>query len=121
MDQTAMRRRNLDKWISADPWTVTFYAAGRTPDADETSFSATGRVSPASSRDDQSTPTGAMQGEVHVTRYLSILVVPWDTTAITKGMRVTATHDGSGLENEYTVLNARHVPHKWEVFLDERQ
>ena len=121
MSQYEMRQRNLQRWIDADPWTVTFYAKGRTPDDDETSFSATGRVSLASIRETIYTASGALQGEDAVVRYISVLVVPSDTQTISEGMRVTATHDDSGMTNEYDVLFARHVPHKWEVGLNERQ
>jgi len=117
------RQRNLQRWIDKDPWTVTFYAKGRTPDDDETTFSATGRISPAGARwaPLQVLPSGVLQGEESVVRYGSVLVVPADTATIKRGMRVVATHDGSGMSNEYEVVFARQVPHKWEVILDERQ
>jgi len=121
MAQYEARQRNLQRWIDIDPWTVTFYQKGRTPDDAETTFTVTGRVSPAMTRDDQTAPGGAMRGENLVARYVSVLVVPADTQTITRGMRVTATHEDSGLTNEYTVLQARQSPHKWEVYLDERQ
>ena len=121
MAQYEARQRNLQRWIDADPWTVTFYAKGRTPDDAETTFTATGRVSLASIREFTYSSSGPLQGEEYVARYLSVLVVPADTPTIRKGMRVTATHDASGMTNEYDVHFARQVPHKWEVGLNDRQ
>lgn len=118
----AFRRTRLQQVIDRDPWTVTIHKEGRTPDDADSSFSFTGRITPAGTRGAPLTMVPrTMPGEMQVIRYGSVLIAPYDTQAMAQGDLVVATHDESGIVRRFTIAFARRMAWKVEAILDERQ
>jgi hypothetical protein len=117
---TVMRRDTL-RIINEDPWSVTVYRHGRTPDDEETSWSFTGRLTPAVSRGVLALNPVQMGGETGESRYGWVLLTEWDVPKIRGEDEIRATQVSSGYERSFTAFNGMQFAYKQEVIVDERQ
>ena len=114
-------RRDTKRIIDEDPWTVTVYREGRTPDDPETSWTFTGRLTPAVSRGVLPLNPVSMPGEEGSSRYGWVLLTEWDVAKIREGDEVRATQTSTGFQRNFTASHGMQYAYKQEVIVDERQ
>lgn len=120
----ATRRRDVLKIINDDPWIVTIYRTGRTPDDAETSFSFVGRIQPVGARGaprEERPRATALQGELPVGYYGWALLAPYDTPKMLTRDTVKATQQSSGIVRTFRVAYSGQYAYKHEVIMDERE
>jgi len=114
-------RRDTKRVIDEDPWTVAVYRKGRTPDDAETTWSFTGRITPAVSRGVLALNPVALQGEGGESRYGWVLLTEWDVAKIKSGDEIRATQQSTSFERVFTAFHGMQYAYKQEVIIDERQ
>lgn len=114
-------RRDIKRIIDDDPWTVTVYRRGRTPDDAETAWSFTGRITPAVSRGVLALNPTAMGGEHGESRYGWVLLTEYDVDKLRQGDEVRAVQASSSFERAFVVFYAAQYAYKQEIIIDERQ
>jgi len=114
-------RRDTVRVINEDPWTVTIYRKGRTPDDAETTWTFTGRITPAVSRGVLPLNPEYMPGEHGASRYGWVLLTEWDEALIKRGDEVRATQDSTSFERAFVAFHGMQYAYKQEVIVDERQ
>ena len=116
------RRLDTDYIIADDPWTVTVYRRGASPDDDETSFTFTGRIQPVGARGTQRAQTSAqLAGEAPLGAYSWLLLSTYDTTKLLSGDEVRAIQKGTTVERVFVATFSAMYNYKQETVLDERQ
>jgi len=114
-------RRDTKRVIDEDPWTVVVYRKGRTPDDAETTWTFTGRLTPAISRGVLPLNPLGMPGEHGETRYGWVLLTEWDVARIKSGDEVRATQVSTSFERNFVTFHGMQYAYKQEVIVDERQ
>jgi len=118
----AMRRADTQKIIDNDPWDVTIYRDGITPDDAEITFSCVGSITASGARGAPRERAAAnMPGESPVGRYGWVLLAPWDTVVFKTRDTVVAVQQSTSISREFTVVYSGQYAYKHEVILDERQ
>ena len=114
-------RRDTVRVINEDPWTVIVYRKGRTPDDAETTWTFTGRLTPAISRGVLPLSSAALQGEGGASRYGWVLLTEWDVAKILRGDEVRAVQDSTDYERHFIAFHGMQYAYKQEAIVDERQ
>ena len=117
------RRKDTDYVIAEDPWTITVYRKGRTPDQTATTWSFTGRIQPVGgfgSRATEKKPA-ALTGELGVGEALWGIMAPWDTPVLTRGDEVRATQNATAIDRVFDTLYCSRYAYKLEVVMHERE
>jgi len=108
--------------LNDDPWDVTIFREGRTPDDAEVSFSFVGRIIPLGS---WTTARGmglnVPKGEIPPGTYGWMLLAPYDVANMLTNDTVTAVQQFSGLTRYFRVGFCARYAYKYEVVLDERE
>ena len=117
------RRQHMQRIIARDPWSVTAYSSGRTPDQSETSWEFTGTIRPSGARGApmEALPVTHLQGEGPISRYGWVLLAPYDTPVLTERDKIIAVQSSSGITRHFDVVYCGRYAEKLEVILDERQ
>lgn len=117
------RRQHMQRVINRDPWTVTVYRTGRTPDQAETTweFEGTIRSSGARGAPMEALPYTHLQGEGPIARYGWVLLAPYDTPVLAERDKITAVQSSSSITRYFDVVYCGQYAEKLEVILDERQ
>ena len=117
------RRQHVGRVIARDPWTVTAYRPGRTPDQAETSWEFTGTIRPSGARGAplESLPVARLVGEGPASRYGWVLLAPYNTPVLGVRDKITAIQSSSSLTRHFDVIYCGRYAEKLEVILDERQ
>jgi len=119
----AARRADTAQIISEDPWAVTVYRKGRTPDQTETTWSFTGRIQPVGgfgSRATEKRPA-ALAGELGIGEAMWGILAPWDTPELKTGDEVRATQAATAIERVFDTLYCSRYAYKIEVVCHERE
>lgn len=120
MRDLVARRRDVQRQIDDDPWTVTVYRRGLTPDNAETTWTFTGRVTPFGIRGTTIERAAAvLGGEAPVGRYAFVLLAPYNQPAMQARDEVVAVQ-GDITRNLHVVF-ATQYSYKHEAILDERE
>ena len=117
------RRQHVQRIIARDPWAITAYRPGRTPDSSETSWEFTGTIKASGARGAplEALPSVSLQGEGMIARYGWVLLAPYDTPVLKERDTITAVQTSSGNTRYFEVVYCGRYTEKLEVILDERQ
>lgn len=116
------RRRDTLNIINEDPWSVTVYRRRATGDADEVTFTLSGRVSPAGARGAPSmTSTRAFPGTLPVGRFGWLLLTEYDVDRIIARDEIIAVQDSTSITRKFLAVYSARYSYKYEVIMDERQ
>jgi len=117
-----VRRNDTQKIIDDDPWSVTVYREGLTPDNTETTFACTGKIVPAAARGASREQVSAgLTGESSIGIYGWALLAPYDTTPFLTRDELVAVQQSTGVSRKFRVVYSQRYAYKYEVILDERQ
>ena len=118
----ATRRRDVQYIINDDPWNITVYREGRTPDDAEVYFSFVGRIVPLGS---WTTARGiglnVPKGEIPPGTYGWLLLAPYNVEPMQTSDTINATQQSTGFSSIYRVGFSTRYAYKHEVILDERE
>jgi len=120
----AVRKLNTLKIINDDPWDITVYRAGRTPDDTEITFTLVGRIDPVGARGaprEERPRATALQGELPIGYYGWVLLAPSTTQRILTRDKIVATQRSSENVRKFRVAYAGQYANKQEVIMDERE
>jgi hypothetical protein len=123
INQLAWRRRQVQRFIDADPWDITFVRSALDGDgeAQETTYSFVGRVHAAGPNRGVEDWSRRLTAEQSIGAANACVIAPYDADIPTTRDSVTAEHRASGIIKYYRVSHGTQYPEKVEVILIERE
>ena len=123
IDQLAWRRKQIQRFIDADPWDITFVRSelGTDGEPKETTYSFVGRIHAAGPNRGVEDWSRRLTAEQSIGAANACIVAAYDVDIPTTRDCLTAEHRGSGIIKHYRVSHGTQYPEKVEVILLERE
>jgi len=117
-----VRRRDTIRYINEDPWDVTIYREGATPDDAEVTFTFVGRIAPLGAwQASRGYMTGAQRGEIPLGSYAWVGLAPYTAPTLLARDSFDAVQRETGITRRFRIAFSTRYAYKQEAVLDERQ